>query len=143
MTSIPTTHDVNVRIAEAVGYVESCCMDGTIHVDVDPASANKWCVNTAQKGNCVNAVDGPCTNPFHPNNPSLPVTTIQRSDLTPALTWCGCANGGHPTVGYSGRCSHTMDDFYTRYEALAKKVCDAASLSSAPELGLSHSLSSA
>jgi len=125
MTAIGVTHDVNVRISEAVGYVESCCMDGTINVDVDAGSRSKWCTG-GKSGNCENSVDGHCDNPFFPGSSAYPVSTIQKSTLSPPLTFCGCATEGSATVGYSGRCSHKMADFYTRYEALAQAVCDAA-----------------
>jgi len=122
MTAVSNTDSIDVRISEAVGYVESCCMSGEITTDVNPDSEKLWCTGPSH-GNCENAVDGSCTNPFEP---SLPVSTIQKSSLSPPLTWCGCAFGGTATVGYSGRCSQKMADFYTRYESLAQAVCDAA-----------------
>jgi len=130
MTAIPKTsgnqeQQINMRISEAVGYVESCCMDGVITIDVDPNSAKKWCTGSTH-GTCQNAVDGKCTNPFQPDNPAYPVSTIQKSNLAPPLTWCGCATEGSAIVGYSGRCSHNQADFYTRYESLAQAVCDAS-----------------
>lgn len=125
MSEVMNTDDVNVRVAEAIGYVQSCCMDGSITVNVNSDSKKHWCVGR-QPANCANAVDGRCENPNRPGDPSYPVTTIQKSHLSPALTFCGCRMDGGPTTGYSGRCARQMKDFYTRYEALAKAVCDAA-----------------
>jgi len=124
MTAVKQTDSINVRIAEAVGYVESCCMNGDITVDVENESAKLWCTGP-DRGNCQNEVDGSCTNPFFPHSDTYPVSTIQKSSLTPPLTWCGCTKEGTATVGYSGRCSHKMESFYTRYESLAQAVCGA------------------
>ena len=120
-SAIFTTDNINVRVKEAIGYVESCCMSGDITVDADADSEAKWCPN--KHGYCVNTVDGKCDNPY---GLTAPVTTIFESNLNPALTWCGCATEGTPTAGYSGRCARHNANFYAQYEALAKAVCDAA-----------------
>merc|ERR1719517_149892 len=97
-------------------------MDGTVTVPLDPATDALFCPRGAD---CPNQVDGECAvNPFRPPpDTCCPISTIQRSELSPALTFCGCMKEGIATTGYSGRCSHKMLDFYTRYEDLAQQVC--------------------
>ena len=123
-------HDIDVRIAEAIGYVQSCCMDGEVHVDVPAGSMEKFCPWTdplvgGPPANCRNSVGGECeTNP-NANPDEYPISTILRSNLSPALTWCGCTAAGKPTTGYSGRCSYD-DNHYTQYTDLATRICNRA-----------------
>ena len=140
-----STNDINLRIREAIGYVENCCMDGDITVDVPSGSAQLWCPNVGTDpqyppADCVNQVDGACTNPNHPDSNRFPISTILRSNISPrALTWCGCTANGDPTTGYSGRCFGDRDsDYYTKYkdfkppswgsltEGLAVEICNRA-----------------
>ena len=53
-------------------------------------------------------------------------STILKSNLRPALTFCGCTRSGRATVGYSGRCSYNSDNHYTQYTDLATRICDRA-----------------
>lgn len=122
MTAVKDTNSIDTRISEAIGYLQSCCMDGTVTMTVNLGSVSKWCTGSSH-GNCVNTVDGHCTNPYFPNTEQYPVTTILKSNLDPALTWCGCATSGTPTCGYSGRCAQSDADFYSQYEQLAQTVC--------------------
>ena len=114
MTAVPSTDSLELRISEAIGYVESCCMDGEITNPAEPGSRALWCEQVSGSANCPNTVNGLC--PLNPNRPGggFPISTIQVSALSPPLTWCGCMKEGGATTGYSGRCSHSRDDFYTR-----------------------------
>ena len=125
MTAVLHTDDINVRIAEAIGYVLSCCVNGVVTVGgVSDDSKAKWCSEDLPHANCPNKEGGVCENlPFHPAG--YPISTIQKSNLSPALPFCGCTTGGLATTGYSGRCSHKADDFYTKYEQLAAAICNA------------------
>jgi len=126
ITAVLQTDEINVRIAEAVGYVQSCCVNGVVTIDgVSDDSKAKWCREDLPHANCPNKEGGVCeNNPFHPTG--YPISTIQKSNLSPALPFCGCTMGGLPTTEYSGRCSHKADDFYTKYEQLVTDICNAA-----------------
>jgi len=129
--------DINDRIREAIGYVQSCCM-GDVDVLLPPWLGdvpNYWC--KWNDGNCENEVNGECRNPYEsddalsPAPGTFPVTTILKSNLRPALTFCGCATTPRPdpskqTVGFSGRCSRGAGDYYTKYTAISTAVCNRA-----------------
>ena len=135
-TTTTQTHggSAELRVAEAIGYVQSCCMDGEVTVSGLPeGEANNWCGKATTHGDCHNSVDGQCNNPNQPGNAYYPVTTIFESHLNPALTWCGCAtnitpNENHATTGYSGRCNAAAaigSTFYSRYLSIANAACSA------------------
>ena len=123
-----------MRVAEAIGYLQSCCMDGDVSVpDLPLGDEDKWCKIATTHGDCPNTVDGKCNNPNRPGEAYYPVTTIFKSELSPALTWCGCAtnispNENHATTGYSGRCNAQAkvgEHFYSRYLPIAEEACRA------------------
>ena len=128
-----TTNNIDERIRETLGYVQSCCMaDGTPVTLPSWLSAvpDYWCV--WNNGNCENEVNGECRNPYEsdddrsPAPGTFPVSTILKSNLRPALTFCGCTRAGRATVGYSGRCSYNSDNHYTQYTDLATRICNRA-----------------
>ena len=124
--------NIDDRIRETLGYVQSCCM-GDVPVTLPPwldEVPNYWCV--WNNGNCENEVNGQCRNPFEsdddgsPAPGTFPVSTILKSNLRPALTFCGCTRAGRATVGYSGRCSYNNGNHYTQYTDLASRICNRA-----------------
>ena len=114
MTTVLSTNDIDVRIGEAIDYIEEFC-----------------------NPNCPGTRPGDlCDTPFS----SLPATNIFSGSR---LKWCGCATTSSPdpskqTLGYSGRCVNAAADYYTkyedlgttylgeRYEGLAKEICNRA-----------------
>ena len=134
MTDDDQVHDIDIRIKEAVGYVQSCCMDGRVTVDVPAGSLEKFCPWTdpligGTPADCPAEEGGVC--PANPNaewhNGRLHISTIFGG---PRLNWCGCTPTGDQTTGYSGRCIDYGNGpdaaFYKKYEDLAKQICDAA-----------------
>ena len=78
LTAVVKAEDLDVRISEAVGYVESCCMSGVVTVQPPPNSEARWCrVAPYPAGNCPNEEGGVC--PSNPNQPpgAFPISTIQ------------------------------------------------------------------
>ena len=110
--SASLTHH-NVRVREAVDYVRSNC--------------NPNCPTPRENAQCENPFEDP-RNEYCKQDGDCPVTVIFDS---PNLNWCGCAttpwaDPNKQTMGYSGRCSQGAGDYYTKYLALAERICDAA-----------------